>query len=490
MMRRNGPNLLRWISLGLLLVAVVLTFYELIVYSRRRAHLPDRLTIAGVPVGGLDPSSALQRLHQVYDTPIEGHYGEQTVFINPASVGFRLDTEVMLAAAENARTGIDFWAGFWNFLWSRPGEEIQIPLRAEHSQSQLRNTLLDIAARYDNPPIPAQPIPGTPNFEPGVPGTLLDVDRSQELVAEILRSPHDRSVNLPVVGDASPRPSMDTLEVLLKQNIDVAGFEGLSDLFILNLQTGDEIHFLYQDGEDLPIQDDVAFTAASIIKIGIMVSYYRYFDEPLSEEADEQMIDMVTRSGNESSDWLMQQIDENLGPIMVTETLQELGYENTFMAGYFYLGAPLLRNFGTPANTRADIDTDPDVYTQTTPSEIGSILADIYACAKGGGTLRAVFPEEVSADECNLMLNLLSENKIGVLIEGGVPEGTRVAHKHGWPSSPFDMIGDAGIVFSPNGDYIVSIFLANKPEMIWEPTSELVAELSRATYNYFNPPVE
>lgn len=489
-MRRNGPNLLRWISLGLLLAAVILTFYELIAYSRRRAHLPNRMTIAGVPVGGLEPSEALQRLHQVYETPVEAHYGQEVILINPASVGFRLDTEVMLAAAEHARTGTEFWSDFWNFLWARPGEEVNIPLRAEHSQSQLKNTLLDIAARYDNPPVPAQPIPGTPNFEPGIPGTLLDIERSQELVAEILRSAHDRNVNLPVVGDAFPRPSMETLEVLLKQNIDVAGFDGLSDLFVLNLQTGDEIHFLYRDGEDLPVQDDAAFTAASIIKIGIMLSYYRYHDEPLSEEANEQMVDMVTRSGNESSDWLMQQIDENLGPIMVTETLQELGYENTFMAGYFYLGAPLLRNYSTPANTRADIDTDPDVYTQTTPSEIGSILADIYACTNDGGALRAVFPGEIDADECRRMLNLLSENKIGVLIEAGVPEGTRVAHKHGWPSSPFDMIGDAGVVFSPNGDYVVSIFMANKPEMIWEPTSELVADLSRAVYNYFNPPVE
>lgn len=489
-MRRNGPNLLRWISLGLLLLAVVLTFYELIAFSRRRARLPDRLSIAGVPVGGLDQETALQRLHQVYNTPVEAHYGDDIVLITPASVGFRLDTEVMLAAAEHARTGTDFWADFWNFLWSRPGEANSVPLRAEYSQSQLSNVLTDIAARYDEPPIPAQPIPGTPDFEPGVPGTVLDIERGQELVAEILRNPKDRSVNLPVVGDASPRPGIATLEVLLKQNIEVAGFDGLSDIFVLNLQSGDEIHFIYREGEDLPIDGDVAFSAASIIKIGIMVSFYRHFDEPLSEEADARMIDMVTRSGNESSDWLMQQIDENLGPIMVTDTLRELGYENTFTAGYYYLGAPLLRSFSTPANSRPDADTDPDVYTQTTPTEIGSMLADIYACSNGGGALLAVFPDDITVEECRRMLDLLSDNKIGVLIEAGVPEGTRVAHKHGWPSSPFDMIGDAGIVFSPNGDYVVSIFLANKPEMIWDPTSELVAELSRAVYNYFNPPVE
>jgi hypothetical protein len=86
------------------------------------------------------------------------------------------------------------------------------------------------------------------------------------------------------------------------------------------------------------------------------------------------------------------------------------------------------------------------------------------------------------------MLDLLSTNVLGTLIKGGVPEGTRVAHKHGWRSSPLDMIGDAGIVFTPGGDYALSIFLWNEQEMIWEPTSRLVADLSRAAYNYFNPP--
>ena len=43
-------------------------------------------------------------------------------------------------------------------------------------------------------------------------------------------------------------------------------------------------------------------------------------------------------------------------------------------------------------------------------------------------------------------------------------------------------------MYTPGGDYVLSIYLWNDTEMIWEPTSELVAELSRAVYNYFNPP--
>jgi len=49
-------------------------------------------------------------------------------------------------------------------------------------------------------------------------------------------------------------------------------------------------------------------------------------------------------------------------------------------------------------------------------------------------------------------------------------------------------VGDSGIVFSPAGDYALSIFLWNDQEMIADPTFRLMADLSRAVYNYFNPP--
>ena len=61
-MRQNGPNFLRWISIALLLIAVAVFFFELVSYSRERAHFPDQLSVAGVPIGGLTQSEALDRL--------------------------------------------------------------------------------------------------------------------------------------------------------------------------------------------------------------------------------------------------------------------------------------------------------------------------------------------------------------------------------------------------------------------------------------------
>ncbi len=151
----------------------------------------------------------------------------------------------------------------------------------------------------------------------------------------------------------------------------------------------------------------------------------------------------------------MERIDPVFGPIRVTETMRKLGLKNTFLAGYFFLNAPLLREYVTDANQRPDLSTSPDRYNQTTASDIGALLGDMYACGNGGGTLLAAFPGEITVEECRMMLDLLAENKIGVLIEAGVPDGTRVAHKHGWTDSPLTWVGDAGIVYSPAGDYVL-----------------------------------
>jgi len=488
-MRRGGPNLLRWISVGLLLAALATFFFELVAYSGRRARLPLGMTIAGVPVGGLDQTEAIERLLQTYSAPVELHYSNELILMSPASAGFQLDTESMMAAAELARTGTEFWSGFWDFLWNRPSEPVEIPVRLDFSQAQLESVLRDVAARYDQPPTPSQPVPGSPNFTSGEPGLILDIGRARELVGEVIAKPFGRRVNLPIVSGAPTRPAMDTLETLLKQIIDVAGFNGLAVAYVRDLRTGDDLHLTYYQNRPIVSQPDPAFTAASIIKVGIMTAFYRYFDEPLDAEADRWLTEMITLSGNDPADGLMQLISSDRGPLMVTDVLQDdLGLENTFIAGYFRLGSPRLWDYHTPANGRTDINTHPDSYNQTTATDIGSLLGDIYACSRGGGALLAALPAELRPAECQHMLDLMAENKIGILIEAGVPEGTRVAHKHGWTDSPLDSIGDAAVIYTPGGDYVLVLFLWNSPEMIFGPTSDLMTDLSRAVYNFFNSP--
>lgn len=487
-MRRSGPDLLRWISLGLLLAALALFFFELVSYSQQRARMPEGLRIGSVPMDGLTQTEALERLVQTYNTPIELYYGDQLILMQPSEVGFRLDSEAMLAAAELERTTEAFWPGFWDFLWNRPGLAENIPVRSEYSNSELESYLRDIAARYDEPPTPPQPVPGTSRFDPGSPGNILDISRASQSIAEVLNQPRARRVNLPVVASEPSRPSLFTLETLLKQILLVQEFDGMADAYVVDLRTGEEMHMLVMEGESLPESPDVAITAGSTIKIGIALAYFRYFDMPLDADQSTWMEDMLTLSGNETSDLLMDEIDRLRGPLMVTETLQELGLESTFLAGYFRLGAELLSVYRTPANQRTDVSTNPDPYNQTTPMEMGFLLTDLYRCSEGGGAILAVFPDEITPQECRYILDQLARNKIAVLLEAGVPEGTRVSHKHGWTDSPLEWLGDAGVIYTPGGDYVITVFLWDDDPMIWDPASQLVADISRAVYNFFNPP--
>jgi len=477
----------------LLLFSVILTAIEVASFSRLRATFPSGMTIAGVPVGGLDRQQTAQRLLEAYNVPVELQYNEDRIQLDPSVVGFELDLESMLAAADLERTSESFWTAFWEYLWGTPYNPVEIPLRATYSEQRLRTYLqTEIAPRYDQPPAPPVPVPGTVNFQAGELGTSLDIERTLAPTEAALRSISQRTLSLPLQRTLPPRPSFDNLEILLKQTIELSEFDGLVGLYLKDLQNSQEIHFAYQLGQDISVHPDVAFTAASIIKIPVLVSVYKELDDAPDPETADLIAKMIEESGNEATDWLMQRvIDSYRAPLIVTENMQAIGLENTFLAGHFYLGAPLLQRFETPANTRTDIDTLPDPYNQTTPSDIGMLLEDLHQCAKSdGGALIAVYPNDITQAECQEMIEYLSRNYMPSLIEAGLTEDAFIAHKHGWVTNNgiINMIGDAGIIYSPGGDYVLSIFLYHPEQLIWDPASGLVGQLSRAVYNFYNLP--
>jgi beta-lactamase class A len=263
---------------------------------------------------------------------------------------------------------------------------------------------------------------------------------------------------------------------------------------MLDLQTGQEVHFAMDQGSELSVEPDVAFTASSTIKIPILVSYFiQHGDEPLPEGVNQKILNMIHKSDNVASDDVMAELNPDTGPLVVTGYLEKLGLNSTFMAGFFAPGAPLLRRFSTPANERTDVFTDPDVYNQTTPSEMGILLEDIYQCAQTeGGALVAAFPDKMSAKVCQEIIAYLVADKIGVLLEAGVPEGTQVAHKHGWVPDPDGIVrnfSDAGIIYSPGGNFVMSIYAHHPVQLVFDTANQLFAALTQAAYNYFNTTV-
>lgn len=488
--RRSSDHLFRWISLILLSIAVIVTMISLVLYSRQRALYPEGLTIGNVPVEGLNAEQTRQRLLQTFSMPVIIELNGSTIRIEPALVGFSLNTEALIAEADRYRLGTSFWAGFWDFLWNVNPPKANVPLIYTIDEQDLIDYIeTEIKTRYDQPATPAEPIPGQTNFLPGDKGQALNSRIAAATIADAFIEPVERTVRLSTQPVEPGRPQFSNLAIMIQQIIDLAPFDGTVGIYIQDLHTGEQLQIGYDLNKNISVDPDIAFTASSTIKIPILVSVYNHLGPNLSESTRDLILEMITKSENPASDALMELVG---GPLIVTEDMFALGLENTFIAGYFYDGAPLLRQYITPSNKRVDITTEPDLYNQTTPSDIGQLLTDIYLCANnGGGGLVATFPTKFDQTICTEMLDILKKDRIGVLLEAGLPEGTPIAHKHGWisgVSGVIQNISDVGIIFTTNGDYILSIYTYHPIQTIWDTVSIMISDISAVIYNYFNLP--
>lgn len=487
--QRSFLFILRFAALFMIFAAVVLFGVELVAYSRMRSALPLGLEVGGVTVGGLTPEQAANRINQMYSLPVEITVDDSSFQLSPSVAGFHLDMEGMLAAADLQRVNTPFWSAFWDFLWGRFTQPTDVPLRADFSEDQLSQYLNnEVAPRYNTDPVSIVDMSGSGNFLPGTPGREINVESTLTAVQTALYSIDDRTAELKFNETEVPRPTQAYLKSLITRKIELEEFEGIMEIYLLDLTTREELHFALENAEE--ITPDIAFTAASTMKIPIMVSTFIEQDLPLPEYINTDIEYMIEQSENTSTDRLMELLDGNFGPLTVTQNLQELGLKNTFIAGFYYFGAPLLQLFETPANTRLDVNVDPDIYNQTTPAEIGMLLDDLYQCANnGGGTLIALYPDQITQGECQQMLSYLSQNRIGVLTEAGLPDGTKIAHKHGWITASDGLIhtiSDVGIVYSPAANYVICIYLWHPTQLVFDEANLLFADLSRVIYNYFN----
>ncbi len=76
-------------------------------------------------------------------------------------------------------------------------------------------------------------------------------------------------------------------------------------------------------------------------------------------------------------------------------------------------------------------------------------------------------------------------------VQAGVPDGTNVAHKHGWVTDAYGIIHDmseAAIVFTPGGEFGFTVYMYHPVQIVFDPANHLVKDLARAIYNFYNLP--
>ena len=355
-----------------------------------------------------------------------------------------------------------------------------VPLRARHDAEALRRVLETIATSSDTPPRPAQPVPSTLSFDYGEAGVETDIDASMSDVVAALYRPTAREAHLTLRPVPPTRPDITLLGRLIVNYIEERAFSGVASIFILDLTTGEEVR----------IDADVAMSGMDLLKVPITVEAYRVLDVAPSVTQARYITETLLAEEPDGAKALLKVIagkdNPYVGAQLTTETMWQLGLKNTFIATPY--GESALEGtrttYETPANSARSRRTEPDLAIQTTAEDMGALLAMLYYCAEtGGGALRAAFPDQITQQECRHVLEVMQENHIGSLIEEGVPADVSVSHRHGWIG---DTHADAGIVFSPGGAYVLVQFFYQHDWLPWERSSPMMADISRATYNYFN----
>lgn len=338
--------------------------------------------------------------------------------------------------------------------------------------------------------------PGVPNQQAWIARDLLDISGNLFDTAAVTQTrldlppltatPPAISVNA-VIGDEPIALSVgfQILADHLWKYILESGFDAQTSrfgaLFIMNLETGEAFSF----------GDDYAFSGTSINKIAILTALYEHLDGPPSIELATDIANTMICSENVATNRLLSIVgggNSYVGAEAVTEFYQGLGWTRSFITAPF-------TTIGTPEppphplllpQTSADQQkADPDLSNQLTVSEIGALLANIYDCAyNDGGKLIDASAGEIEPRECRQILHVMSNNTVDALLKAGVPDGTRVAHKHGWIA---DTHGNAALFFTPGGDYVIAMMLFQPNWLNFQESLPVIAEVSRRVYNYFNP---
>jgi len=468
----------KWLLVILILGAGGFLLFKWVQFRQAWELLPVGTTVAGLDVSGLTIDQATELVRESYYAPVYIYHRDEHVELDPQNVGFSLNDEAMFGEVRQALATRDAWLQFASYVLDMPLQTITVPLIATHDEGGLQAVIQSIADFLDKPAQQAQMLARGETLQDGQAGYVTDVEGSIPLTQEALYRPNDRVVELIVVEEDTPEINLGLLSDAINQKLQ--NFDGLGSIFIMDLESG----------EEMGINADVAMSGLSILKIAIFVEAYRALDSEPNTEEQQLFLDTATRSSNYGANLLLHivagEANTYKGADILTASMQELGLVNTFMAVPYDASPPAHRQttYITPANSRPDLETVPDPTMQSTAEEIGTLLAMIYYCSQGGGTLLAVYPGEITPQECQSILDLMVLNEEGNLIRYGVPEDTAVSHKHGWARATH---ADAGIVFSPGGDFVIVEYLDQPGDwLLADQSFPILREIARMAYNFFN----
>lgn len=280
-------------------------------------------------------------------------------------------------------------------------------------------------------------------------------------------------------------PALAQLGSLMWDNVLKSGFNPdtskFAAMYLRNLATGEEITFGNQ----------YAFSGTSINKIAILTGLFSVVDGSPDFDTAGDIGNMIICSDNSATNDVLARTgggDMYIGAERTSQILSQIGLRRTFITAPFEIPGVDLPQPTSPIrypDTDADqVKARPDVTNQMTVDEVGFLLESLYECAYQETGALLTRTSAFTPQECRKIIYVLENNTVDAFAKAGVPEGTIVAHKHGWTSETH---GNAAIVFTPGGDYVLVMMMFQPEWLVFGESLPLVAETSRLMYNYLNP---
>lgn len=261
-------------------------------------------------------------------------------------------------------------------------------------------------------------------------------------------------------------------------------------------------------GRHLGHREDELFPTASVIKLPLLVTLYedalagridlgerirydgttkvagsgvlQYLDDGLAPTLRDLALLMMAVSDNTATDLLFDRVGkarieatmDRLGlpsirvPFDIREMLMELvDLDHSRPGGYDELRRRLRLSLGSGGRSMVPAEAD-----RATPADTCRLLARIES--------RAILDDA----SCAAIIELMKKIQSATRIPGLLPKGTVVAHKTG---SYRRLRNDVGIVYAPNGPYVIALFARELPRDDIEDDAAL-ARISRLVYDAFS----
>jgi len=245
-----------------------------------------------------------------------------------------------------------------------------------------------------------------------------------------------------------------------------AAWRGNAGIYLKDLQTGRAWDY----------NADRLFASASLVKVPIMAAVFDKINSgaiTLDTQIKLTRADRVGGSG--SLKWVRDGTSLSVMEIvykMITESDNTATRMLIDYVGMDYLDSAF-RKLGL-------------VHTNITPEGMslasGRIEHENYTTAREmAGLLERIYAGElISRESSEFMLDVLKHNKSRSRLRKGLPLGWEIGHKTGLLRKACH---DAGIVFSPRGDYVIVVLTSEVPD--YSSAKKFIARVAGLTYKYY-----